>query len=667
MAAPKEGSKKDLSLRDFGGMNTQPDRKMIGEEEFSWLENVMPIGHGNMRAVPAPSAALATLPAGEICYYMAEGNLLNVSYMFMFCKSGSCYQINLTTYAITVVGAAGVFSGVTTKIAQWKNERICIIDSINGYFDWNGTVLTAYKGTLTSIVTIVSGGINYTSSPTVAPATGSATFTSAIGIGLVTLVAAGTGYAAGDILTVVGGTSTLAGTISVSAVGTLGVITGINLTTPGIYTAAPANPASTTGGHGTGATFTLNFSVISVTVTNVGSGYTVDPVLNVTGGGGSLANVTANLAFNTSGTTIAVYSSRVWIGNNRTVVYTAPSSYNDFSAGNQGGSFVMTDDTLRSNITRLFSANSYLYVMGASSINIISNVTVTSPITSSTGVITSPSVTTFSNTNITPTSGTYMPDSVLPFSRSLLYAVDYGIMGLTGSSPQKISDNLDGLFQKVDFTQNVSSGLCVIFNILCMCFLVKYNDPTTGLARQIILVCFNKKWFVASQVSAVNFIATASPDSDVPVLWGTDGGSLYQLFANTSGNVAQTISTKLWDMGSPLVTKQALKLGVECISPLSLASITVNVDTDYNSIAYQLSQFNSITWTNNTGVAITWINNTGVTIIWFSIPVYSFLRSDANNVGNYIGFTLTSNSPNIVYNGLHLQYEARTPWVGVPW
>ena len=85
MAAPKEDSKKDLSLRDFGGMNTQPDRKMIGEEEFSWLENVMPIGHGNMRAVPAPSAALATLPAGEICYYMAEGNLLNVSYMFMFC------------------------------------------------------------------------------------------------------------------------------------------------------------------------------------------------------------------------------------------------------------------------------------------------------------------------------------------------------------------------------------------------------------------------------------------------------------------------------------------------------------------------------------------------------------------------------------------------------
>ena len=67
MAAPKEDSKKDLSLRDFGGMNTQPDRKMIGEEEFSWLENVMPIGHGNMRAVPAPSAALATLPAGEIC------------------------------------------------------------------------------------------------------------------------------------------------------------------------------------------------------------------------------------------------------------------------------------------------------------------------------------------------------------------------------------------------------------------------------------------------------------------------------------------------------------------------------------------------------------------------------------------------------------------------
>jgi len=95
--------------------------------------------------------------------------------------------------------------------------------------------------------------------------------------------------------------------------------------------------------------------------------------------------------------------------------------------------------------------------------------------------------------------------------------------------------------------------------------------------------------------------------------------------------------------------------------------MTVNVDTDYISVAYPLSQFNLTTWTNSAGGAITWTNNTGGAIIWAGISGYAFLRSDANNVGNYIGFTLTSNSPNVVYNGLHLQYEARTPWVGVPW
>ena len=70
-------------VREFGGVNTQSARQVLKDNEYAWLENVMPIGHGNAQSVPYQSAALATLVA-VTCYYMAEGNISNTDYMFMF-------------------------------------------------------------------------------------------------------------------------------------------------------------------------------------------------------------------------------------------------------------------------------------------------------------------------------------------------------------------------------------------------------------------------------------------------------------------------------------------------------------------------------------------------------------------------------------------------------
>ena len=661
-----EDKKKNHSFRDFKGVNTQADRKMIGDDEFAWLENVMPIGHGNARTIPAPSAALYTLPVGAICYYMAEGNISGVSYMYLFCTNGSCYQVNLTTYAQTIVGAAGTFSGTTSRIAQWKNERICIIDATNGYFDWNGTTLTTYKGTVAS-VTVTAGGTGFTNATTttLTPSSGSATFSCTLAVNLVTLSAAGTGYAVGDVLTVAGGTFTSAATISVTAVSS-GAITGVNLLTTGNYTIAPSNPASVTGGHGSSATFTLNFSLGTVTVVTPGSGYVSAPTITIAGAGaGANATTTVNMGVTASGTSIASYSGRIWISSGRTILFTAPSSYNDFNPTDLAGSLIMTDDTMKGSIQRLFSANNFLYVVGQNSINVISNVVVTNPQTSSTGAIIVAATTTFSNTNITPTIGTMMPDSIVPFYRTIEFATDYGIIGLTGSTPQKISDDLDGVFPNVDFTQVPTGGLATIFNILCLCYLVKYNDPVSGQTRSLLAIHFNKMWYFSSQVAGLKFVATAYPDVDKPSLWGTDGNSLYKLFSNTTNSISQIITTKLWDMGSPLITKQVLKLGIETISSGQPAQITVSLDTDANSITYNTQSVNTMVWKNNSGGIITWTNNASQPLIWYASG-YVFSKQDVGNVGNYVGMTNTTTSPNMIYTGFHLQYEPRTPWTGVP-
>jgi hypothetical protein len=114
-------------FREFGGINTQAARTSIAPEQFSWLENVMPIGAGNLKAVPQKNAALTTL-TGKTVYYSKEFNIAGVFYMFYACTDGALFQVRVSDGAQTVIIAAGTYSVSGTQIAQWKNERILIID-----------------------------------------------------------------------------------------------------------------------------------------------------------------------------------------------------------------------------------------------------------------------------------------------------------------------------------------------------------------------------------------------------------------------------------------------------------------------------------------------------------------------------------------------------------
>jgi hypothetical protein len=326
----------------------------------------------------------------------------------------------------------------------------------------------------------------------------------------------------------------------------------------------------------------------------------------------------------------------------------------------------MTDETMRGSIIRMFSSNNFLYIVGQNSINVISNVTVTSPQTSSTGVVVVAATTVFSNTNITPAIGTSMPDSIATYYRSIMFATDYGIQSLTGSTPTKISDNLDGIFPLINFTQAPTVGLATIFNILCLCYLFKYNDPETGTLRPLLCVFFNKKWYFASQGNDLKFVASAYAEIDKPSLWGTDGIHLFKLFSDTTRNISQIIKSRLWDMGNPLITKQLLKFGIETVSSGSPAIIDTSIDTESNSIAYSSSSGNQLIWYNNTGAIINWLNNMSAPIIWYASG-YVFTMQDVSAVGNYTGITETSSSPGLTYTGFHFQYEQRTPWTTRPY
>jgi len=102
----------------------------------------------------------------------------------------------------------------------------------------------------------------------------------------VVIVSGGTGYTVSDLLTVVGGTFTTVTTLTVDAV-SAGVITAISITTKGVYTVAPGNPVSVTGGTGTGATFTMTYDpsvdtdVATMSVEGPGSGVGKEVFINI--------------------------------------------------------------------------------------------------------------------------------------------------------------------------------------------------------------------------------------------------------------------------------------------------------------------------------------------------------------------------------------------------
>lgn len=500
LPAKYEDKKRDFTVKDFAGVNTQADRTAIQQNEFAWMENLIPIGHGNLRCVPHQGSALATLPSSSATYWK-YGNIGGVDVLLIATAAGSCYQLNLATNAWTLVAAAATFTG-TVAMAQWENERMLIIAS-NGYWDWDGAALTPLAGAMS----------------------------------------------------------------------------------------APAG-----------------------------------------------------------GTTIAVYSGRVWIGDGRNVFYSAPASYADFQGASAGGSFILTDDTFKSGIYHLSSANNFLYIFGDSAINVVSDVRV------------SGGVTIFSNANITASVGTIYPMSVVAYYRTLSFLAPFGVHFIQGATPKKLSDALDGIFERIDFSQAISSGITTLFNIQVACWLFKYADPLTGTTRGLIATFFGGKWFFLGQGDSLTLIQGVYK-SGRQYLYGTDGTAVYQLLSNTSNAIATTLRSALWDLGDPIVMKQVTKAGCEANVTASNTTLNISVVSELGSSPSTITADNQGQWINGSGVTGQWYNSAGVLGNWW-ISGFVIYQGDADGFGRYIGLDVSSTAPGYRLIGLLLEFEKRARWTG---
>ena len=653
--AAAEQKKSYEAVKQFKGVNTKANRTAIGDEEFYWLENAMPIGYGNLKVTKNYDSLGITFSNTVINFFSANIGLKD--YLLAFEDDGSAEYVDLATNTKATMAPAGTFTTTDgINISQWKNERVLIADPVKGYFTWDGTDLISIGAV--GNIGIVSGGSGYTSAPAVvisAPnqangvqATAAVTISGGA-VSSVILNESGTGYTSAPTVTLVGGGGTganLVASLTTFAQGTVAVV----MTNGGTgYTSTPT--VTITGGGGTNANGVAIFSgniVTQVIMRNAGTGYTNASNISVTITGGGGSNATAKAVIN-SGNLVGIqsFSGRTWIANGRTAYYSAAGSYSDFITVS-AGAITLTDATLHGNIVQLLSANNFLYIFGDDSINVFSDVRVT---TSGT--------TLFTNTNVSASVGTKLAYAIFPYFRSVLFMNNYGMYALVGSTTSKISDSLDGIFPNLDFTAGkFTGGQVLLNNILCAAFNFKYTggQGTSSSARYIQGVFFEKKWFFTSADNALKFV-TSAPLSGKINLYGTNGTSCVQLYSNATANISSYVQTSLNPMKDPIRTKQALKVGVEA-TLTNAAEITVTVDSETGSSPpILLGQF--IDWINNLSIVIPWKNNSNTTINWYGGGGYTLYKTDAKQYGKYLGMTVTSDNPAFVINGFEYEHELR--------
>jgi len=406
------------------------------------------------------------------------------------------------------------------------------------------------------------------------------------------------------------------------------------------------SPNQANGIQATGTVVIVSGAISEIVMTECGTGYTSPPTVTISGAG-SNANVTCTI-LNQSGTDIATFSGRTWIASDRTVFYTAADTFNDFYSVS-AGFLTITDSTLRTNITRILSANNFLYVFGEDSINVFSDVRVDG----NTGT------TLFTNTNVSASVGSSLKHAIFPYFRSVLFMNEYGVYALVGATTTKISDPLDGIFPFIYFSQEVSGGQCLINNILCAVFNFKYND--NGTDHWIQAAFFERKWFLTNQLTDTYYVVPAVKDGFLN-LYGSTGTDLYQFYEDNTNPVVVNIETALLPMGDPIRDKQALKIGIE--ATLGNQPVILEAYVDSESDQSPVIDFaNSVLWLNNSSQVIDWINNSSTITAWLGFSSagagYYLYKSDAKMYGKYLGMTIQSTSTPFTINGFQFEHELR--------
>ena len=328
----------------------------------------------------------------------------------------------------------------------------------------------------------------------------------------------------------------------------------------------------------------------------------------------------------------------------RTLTFTAPNSFSNFSALDGAGSFKITDDAFAGAVQRLISTVSQLWIVGVAAIDALGN------------IATSSGVTTFAVTNAVTTLGSAFGDSVIGYYRSLVFATGYSIHSLLGVTPQKLSGKVDQLFASLGpaISFGPRAGVVKLNGLVIVAYCYSFTDPQTSAVSTKLLCFAEGKWFLTTTpdlggnrvLDIVSLTVRTAPE-----LYGIDaGGFIYRIFARPSdakqGTV--TIAGKLSDAGAPVEGHQAFRVGFDFSAPaaIGMTVLTVALATEATSVTLA-------------PVAQAFL---GVADAWLGLR-YSMYRVNAPITGQRLGWTLSYPcASQVTLEAAHLEAGPTSEW-----
>jgi hypothetical protein len=181
----------------------------------------------------------------------------------------------------------------------------------------------------------------------------------------------------------------------------------------------------------------------------------------------------------------------------------------------------------------------------------------------------------------------------------------------------------------------------------------------------VLTVFDGKKWFLASQVSTLVYVATQEIDS-VLTAWGTDGTNAFRLFQTPSTSLNKIIQSKLWSGDGFVITKDAFRHYLMATDNSGGGySITGTVDMQNEnggnsvSVSFSSNTF-AIVWLNAASGVIQW-QNASAQNLFFTVVGLSLGGQNVNATGALLGVTLQSTSADFTIEAYALLYRNKAP------
>src|SRR4030095_3980632 len=132
--------------------------------------------------------------------------------------------------------------------------------------------------------------------------------------------------------------------------------------------------------------------------------------------------------------------------------------------------------------------------------------------------------------NLGEGAGTALADSVAPLFRTMVFLSPPGIYAILGATPQKLSDQLDGMMHDV---VPVGPAPSAVFNLSSFLVYAVLGD----LAGERRLMIYSRPaWLIGAQGTDLKWITALVRTDGRIECWGTNGQTLVPLFAGETGD-----------------------------------------------------------------------------------------------------------------------------------